>query len=124
VAGSWWSTPTGECTPSTAPIRDSPPASSTAGRTTPPTGWAGRQLAALFAEAGMREPEIVAETFISTDGRRPTLPPFTTIADVAEQAGALTADEASTWLTQLANAGRRGQFFWAATMFAVGAVRR
>jgi hypothetical protein len=37
--------------------------------------------------------------------------------------GALTRHEADEWLAQLAEAGRRGRFFWAATMFAVGGRR-
>jgi ubiquinone/menaquinone biosynthesis C-methylase UbiE len=86
-------------------------------------GWSGRRLARLFADAGVREPVVVAETLTSTDGRRPTGPPFTTMAAAAERAGALTADEAQTWLAQLADAGERGEFFWAVTMFAVAGAR-
>ena len=67
----------------------------------------------------MRQPVVVAETSTSTDGGRPTGPPFTTMAAAAERAGALDAGEAQTWLAQLAAAGKRGQFFWALTMFAV-----
>ena len=86
-------------------------------------GWSGRRLPGLFVDAGMREPVVVAETLTSTDGRRPTRPPFTTMAAVAERAGALSADEAESWLAQLADAGTRGQFFWAVTMFAVAGAR-
>jgi len=86
-------------------------------------GWSGRRLPGLFVDAGMREPVVVAETFTSTDGQRPTGPPFTTMAVVAERAGALNSDDAHTWLAQLADAGERGQFFWAVTMFAVAGVR-
>ena len=86
-------------------------------------GWSGRQLPSLFARAGVREPVVVAETFISTDNQRPTLPPITLMATVAERAGALGADEARAWLSQLAEAGHRGEFFWAATMFAAAGQR-
>ena len=86
-------------------------------------GWSGRRLPGLFVDAGMREPVVVAETFTSTDGRRPTGPPFTTMAAAAERTGALSAGEARTWLAQLADAGERGQFFWAVTMFAVAGAR-
>jgi len=82
-------------------------------------GWSGRRLPGLFVGAGIREPIVVAETFTSTDGQRPTGPPFTTMAAVAERAGALSSDDARIWLAQLADAGERGQFFWAVTMFAV-----
>ena len=86
-------------------------------------GWSGRRLPGLFVDAGMREPVVVAETLTSTDGQRPTGPPFTTMAVVAERAGALNSDDAHTWLTQLADAGERGRFFWAVTMFAVAGAR-
>ena len=86
-------------------------------------GWSGRRLTGMFVDAGMRDPVVVAETLTSTDGRRPTGPPFTTMAAAAERAGALTADDARTWLDQLADAGARGQFFWAVTMFAVAGAR-
>ena len=74
----------GTCTPSTAPTRPSPPRSSTAGRATPPTDSSGRRLPALFADAGLRDPIVVAETMTSTDPQRPRSPPFTTMAAVAE----------------------------------------
>jgi len=86
-------------------------------------GWSGRRLPGLFVDAGMSDPVVVAETFTSTDGQRPTAPPFTTMAAAAGRAGALTADEAHTWLAQLTDAGERGRFFWAVTMFAVAATR-
>ena len=86
-------------------------------------GWSGRRLPGLFVHAGLPEPAVVAETFTSTDGHRPMVPPFTTMAVVAEQSGALSSDEAHTWLAQLADAGERGQFFWAVTMFAVAGAR-
>jgi hypothetical protein len=50
-------------------------------------------------------------------------PPFTTMAVVAEQSGALSSEDAHTWLAQLADAGDRGQFFWAVTMFTVAGAR-
>lgn len=86
-------------------------------------GWSGRRLPGLFVHAGLPEPAVVAETFTSTDGHRPMVPPFTTMAVVAEQSGALSSDDAHTWLAQLADAGERGQFFWAVTMFAVAGAR-
>jgi SAM-dependent methyltransferase len=86
-------------------------------------GWSGRRLPALFADAGIPEPRIVAETFVTTDPRRPWQPPFTVIAATAVQAGAVTAGESREWLAQLRRSGSRGHFLWAATMFAVGGVR-
>lgn len=84
-------------------------------------GWSGRRLPGLFVDAGMRQPVVVADTITTTDGRRSTGQPFTTMAAAAERTGALSADEARTWLAQLAHAGAHGQFFWAVTMFAVAA---
>ena len=86
-------------------------------------GWSGRRLPGLFAGAGLGDRVVVAETLTSTDAQRPTGPPFTTMAAAVERAGALSAGEAQTWLTQLVDAGERGQFFWALTMFAVAGTR-
>jgi SAM-dependent methyltransferase len=86
-------------------------------------GWSGRRLPGLFVDAGIREPVVVAQTLTSTDGERPTAPPFTTMATAAERAGVLSSGDAHTWLAQLADAGERGQFFWAVTMFAVAGTR-
>jgi SAM-dependent methyltransferase len=86
-------------------------------------GWSGRQLPALFTGAGIDDPAVVAETFTTTDPRRPTMAPFTSMADTAVNAGAITGDEAAAWLAELADAGTTGSFFWAVTMFAVGGVR-
>ena len=83
------------------------------------SGWSGRRLPALFADAGISEPLVVAETLTSSDPHRPFAPPFTTMAATAERTGVLSPDEAATWLSQLADATRRGHFFWAVTMFAV-----
>ena len=53
-------------------------------------GWSGRQLPALFAGAGVFDPVVVAETFTTTDPLRPTMAPFTTMADAAANAGVIT----------------------------------
>lgn len=86
-------------------------------------GWSGRRLPGLFADAGLRDRAVVAETLTSTDDRRPLGQPFTTMAAVAERAGVLAAGDAERWLAQLADAGTRSQFFWAVTMFAVAGTR-
>jgi SAM-dependent methyltransferase len=86
-------------------------------------GLAGRQLPALFADAGLHDPIVLAETMTSTDPLRPSMPPFTTMAAAAARAGAVSVAEADTWLGQLVDAGRRGRFFWALTMFAVASNR-
>ncbi len=84
-------------------------------------GLSGRRLPALFADAGMRATTVVAETLTSTDSQRPLRPPFTTMAAVAERSGAIAVGDGEAWLGQLTDAGQRGRFFWALTMFAVGA---
>jgi ubiquinone/menaquinone biosynthesis C-methylase UbiE len=86
-------------------------------------GWAGRQLPALFARAGLTDPVIATDTITSRDPRPPSLEPFATMAAVAEHRGVLTGDEALTWLTQLTDAGTDGTFFWAVTLISVGATR-
>ena len=59
----------------------------------------------------------------SIDPRPALLPPFTTMAVLAERSGAIGVGDAESWLAQLTDAGHRGRFFWAVTMFAVGATR-
>jgi len=85
-------------------------------------GWAGRQLPALFAGAGLVDLVVVADTITSLDPRPPSLQPFATMATAAEHHGAVTPEEASSWLTQLTEAGTNGTFFWAVTL--IGAVGR
>lgn len=86
-------------------------------------GWSGRRLPALFADEGIGDPVIVAETVTSTDPRRPLLSPFTLMGAAAERSGAIQPGEAERWLAQLADAASHGHFFWAFTMFAVGGQR-
>jgi SAM-dependent methyltransferase len=86
-------------------------------------GRVGRALPALFADAGIRNRTIVADTITTTDPGRPSVAPFTVMAAAAVQAGAVTGEEAASWLEQLADSARRGRFFWAVTMFAVGGER-
>jgi SAM-dependent methyltransferase len=86
-------------------------------------GLSGRRLPALLADTGLRDITIAAETMTSTDPYRPRLPPFTTMAAAAERCGAIAPGDGHAWLTQLADAGQRGRFFWAVTMFAVSGAR-
>jgi SAM-dependent methyltransferase len=82
-------------------------------------GTAGRRLPALFADAGLRDRIVVAESVTSTDPRRPEMQPFPAMAANAERCGAIRPGDASRWLRQLSDAGRQGRFFWALTMFAI-----
>jgi SAM-dependent methyltransferase len=86
-------------------------------------GWAGRQLPALFAGAGLVDLVVVADTITSHDPRPPGLQPFTTMAAAAERHGAVTAEEARTWLAQLTEAATHGTFFWAVTLIAMVGTR-
>jgi SAM-dependent methyltransferase len=86
-------------------------------------GLSGRRLPGLFADAGMCDVTIAAETVTSTDPCRARLPPFTTMAAAAERCGAIAVGDGHVWLAQLAQAGERGRFFWAVTMFAVSGTR-
>ena len=86
-------------------------------------GWSGRQVPALFADAGVRHVSVLAETMTSTDAARATVAPFTTMATNAERSGAIGSGDGDNWLSQLTEAGQRGQFFWALTMFAVAGTR-
>jgi len=86
-------------------------------------GWAGRQLSALFAGAGPVDLAVAADTLTSRDPRPPALQPFTTMAAAAERHGAVTAEEARTWLAQLTEADTHGRFFWAVTLIAVAGTR-
>ena len=87
-------------------------------------GRAGRRLTELLARAGLRDPIVVAETITSSDPQQATRPPITTMAATAAHTGALNLSEAQRWLAQLAHAATQGHFFWAVTMFAVGASRK
>jgi hypothetical protein len=77
----------------------------------------------LFADAGMPDPVVVADTVTSADPALPSKPPFTTMAAAAAVTGAVSAEEALNWLDQLATAAQHHHFFWALTMFAVGHTR-
>jgi SAM-dependent methyltransferase len=86
-------------------------------------GCSGRRLPAAFADAGLADPTVVADTITASNARPPALEPFATMASVAEQQGAVTSHDARRWLTQLEDADARSLFFWAVTMFLVAGTR-
>jgi SAM-dependent methyltransferase len=88
-----------------------------------PNGWSGRRLPALLADAGLTDSIVAADTIICTDAGLPSMQPFATMASTAEHSGALAADEADMWLTQLADASIHGRFLWAVTVFLVAATQ-
>ena len=75
-------------------------------------GLAGRGLPALFADAGLHDPVVLAETLTSTDPSRPSMPPFTTMAAAAAEP-APSAPQRPTagcvsWSTPVAEAASSG----------------
>ena len=96
---------------------------STAGRQHAANGLSGRRLPALFAAAGMPDHDRRRR---DDDQHRSAAP---AAAAVHHDGGRRRAARVRSprrgrgWLGQLADAGRRGRFFWALTMFAVGATR-
>jgi len=84
-------------------------------------GWSGRRLPGLFADAGLDDISVTADSITAT--RMPTTSPFQMMASLAVAEGALALDDARRWLAQLAQADADGRFFWAVTLFAVAATK-
>lgn len=59
-------------------------------------GLAGRQLPTLFADAGLCDPTVIAETMTGTDPQQPSAPPFAAMAAVACRAGTISTADADT----------------------------
>jgi ubiquinone/menaquinone biosynthesis C-methylase UbiE len=87
-------------------------------------GWIGRQLPALFRAAQLTEVSATAETWLPTD--------YTVAAQLlrlqehterAREAGAVSATEAESWLSELEEASKTGRFFAAMTFFFVSGQR-
>ena len=83
-------------------------------------GWIGRRLPGLFTQFGLTDIVVSPITFISTDyaktARSLYLP---TLLSRAEARGVITRVEAESWLSNLEQRGRSGQFFRALTSFRV-----
>jgi ubiquinone/menaquinone biosynthesis C-methylase UbiE len=81
-------------------------------------GWLGRQLPGLFKRAGLKDVNVLADTFILTDlkaAERIWL--LRRQVESAQKAGAITASEMDEWLGQLEEADRAGRFFSATVGF-------
>lgn len=87
-----------------------------------PNGWSGRRLPVLFDDAGLADAVVVTDTAILRE-LPPGREPFSTMAFLAGQTGALGADEARRWLDELVTASTGGSFLWAVTLFLVAATR-
>jgi ubiquinone/menaquinone biosynthesis C-methylase UbiE len=84
------------------------------------SGWVGRQLPALFRQAQLMELAVFAEVILTTE--YPFAAQVWRLQENAERAqenGVVTASEAATWLTQLAEASQGGGFLGAITFFGV-----
>jgi ubiquinone/menaquinone biosynthesis C-methylase UbiE len=88
------------------------------------SGRLGRHLYALFGEQGFQDIEVAPVPILMTDLRQaqdvmwigPTL-------ERAQALGAISEDEASSWIADLESAGRAGRFFAAGFGFTVGGRR-
>jgi SAM-dependent methyltransferase len=83
-------------------------------------GWMGRKLPGLFNQLGLTDIVVTPITFVSTDYAR-TAPSLylPTLLARAQTAGVITRAEAESWLADLEQRGRSGQFFRALTSFRV-----
>ena len=84
-----------------------------------PDGWIGRQLPAIFVDAGLVEVTVAPEaTFIrELELVRQML--LDAHLDKIKQAGLLPVGEVDAWLDELTEARQRGTFLFGATLFTV-----
>jgi ubiquinone/menaquinone biosynthesis C-methylase UbiE len=84
-----------------------------------PNGWIGRQLSALFIDAGLTDVSVLPEaTFIrELELIRQML--LDAHLDKVRQTGLLPVNEVDAWLDQLVEARERGTFLFGATLFTV-----
>jgi ubiquinone/menaquinone biosynthesis C-methylase UbiE len=89
-----------------------------------PSGWIGRQLAALFVRAGLRDVDVAPKTLVlrelATADRLYCF--FATVEQLAE-AGVLGREDAARWSEGLRAADREGRFFSSYTGFLVRGTR-
>jgi ubiquinone/menaquinone biosynthesis C-methylase UbiE len=89
------------------------------------SGWIGRQLAALFRDAGLGHVGLSAETLIMTDlALADALFELRTAARAAATDGVVSDDEAQRFVAELEGAAAAGRFFAAATGFVAVGTRR
>jgi ubiquinone/menaquinone biosynthesis C-methylase UbiE len=83
-------------------------------------GWIGRQLPALFRQAGLREVTVEAHTLTRDDlGAADRLLGITSAALRFYEEGKLTGRETARWLAELEQATTQGRFFCSLTGFTV-----
>jgi hypothetical protein len=85
-----------------------------------PQGWIGRQLPRLFREAGIEIVAVEGVTFTCTDHDLALeIFELDAIAERGVASGELTRKSVDAWRAELAERGRSGRFFLAATGYLV-----
>ncbi|HLZ23787.1 MAG TPA: methyltransferase domain-containing protein [Ktedonobacterales bacterium] len=74
-------------------------------------GWMGRKLLRLYRDAGLRAVEIHPVVQMDTEPHSYLYTSAVRQAESARDNGTLTAEEASRWISQLADLAARGRFF-------------
>lgn len=83
-------------------------------------GWIARQMPALFRAAQLTEVTVTTDTWQTTHySIAAQLLRLREHTERAQNAGAVSATEAPSWLRELEQAGNAGQFFAAITFFFV-----
>jgi ubiquinone/menaquinone biosynthesis C-methylase UbiE len=81
-------------------------------------GWMGRQLPALFKEAGLVDVTVIPYNVLLPDyATANQVLTLETSAERAREQGLVTPAEAADWIAQLREADRAGRFFGALTAF-------
>lgn len=89
-----------------------------------PSGWIGRQMVALFLDAGLVDVEAFPKTMVSNDlDVADRVFSFFATADGLVKAGAVSGDQADRWRHELRDADAAGRFFTSYTGFLVSATR-
>lgn len=85
-------------------------------------GWAGRRLLALLRRRGLVDLQVAAETVVRTqwDPASAFAALVASMVTTAQRAGIVTAEDARSWLADLAATSAQGGFFSSVTMIAVG----
>ena len=83
-------------------------------------GWIGRQMPAMFKDAGLREVEVASFGGSFTDFElADQVFNLRVIAQRGEEAKVITKTDATQWLNHLEEAAERGRFFCAISLFIV-----
>jgi SAM-dependent methyltransferase len=89
------------------------------------SGWIGRQLAGLFKSLGLVDVSVNADVFLINDlSLANRLWRLRDTAQRASEAGAISVEDASAWISQLEEAERNGLFLGAVTGFAAVGQKR